>query len=194
MILVLAVVLGILIALLRGGSLLRLAQVPFKHGWLAFVAIGLQVAAVYAQQIEGLAAGMFIGSYLLLIGLIVLNRRLAGVPIIGLGLALNALVTAVNGGYMPVTPEAVERAGLGHLVSEVEAGTRILGSKDMVLSRADSYLWFLGDVFVLKVPWPTVFSIGDVLLAVGVVVFFQYAMLAATPSKAADSGASHIAA
>lgn len=194
MILVLAVILAILIALLRGGSFSRLAQVPFKHGWLAFVAIGLQVVAVYVQQIEGLAAGMFVGSYVLLIGLIVLNRRLAGVPIIGLGLALNTLVTAVNGGYMPVTPEAVAGAGLGHLVSEVEAGTRILGSKDMVLSRADSYLWFLGDVFVLKGPWPTVFSIGDVILALGVLIFFQSAMLANSPSTAADSGASHIAA
>ncbi len=192
MILALAVVLAIVIALLRGGSLYKLAQVPFKHGWLAFVAVGLQVAAVYAQQVEGLAAGMFVLSYILLIGLIVLNRRVAGVLVIGLGLGLNALVTAMNGGYMPVTPEAIEQAGLGHLVSEVEAGTRILGSKDMVLSRADSSLWFLGDAFVLKGPWPTVFSIGDVLLAVGIVIFFQRAMLSVSSSEATRQDASRI--
>jgi len=193
MILVLAVVLSILIALLRGGSLSRLAQVPFKHGWLAFIAIALQVAAVYVQEIGNLAAWLFVGSYLILIGLILINRRLAGVPIIGLGLGLNALVTAVNGGYMPVTPEAVERAGLTHLVSEMEAGARVLGAKDMILPRADTHLWFLGDVFVLQGPWPTVFSIGDVLLVVGVLIFFQRAMRPAPRPEATDPEIPHIA-
>ena len=176
MILVLAVALSILIALVRGGSLHRLAQVPFKHGWLAFVAIGLQVVAVYTQALESLAAWLFVLSYAILVGLIWINRRLAGMPIIGLGLALNTLVTAANGGYMPVTPEAVERAGLTHLVNELEAGARVLGAKDILLARADTRLWFLGDIFVLKGPWPTVFSIGDVILVLGILVFFQQAM------------------
>ncbi len=184
MILVLAVALSILIALLRGGSLNRLAQVPFKLGWLAFIAIGLQVVAVYVQQVEGLAAWLFVLSYAVLIGLIVINYRVAGVLVIGVGLGLNALVTALNGGYMPVTPEAVERAGLTHLVSEMEAGARVLGAKDILLARADTQLWFLGDIFVLKGPWPTVFSIGDVLLVIGILIFFQQAMRPGASDKA----------
>ena len=184
MILLLPVALSLLIALLRGGSLNRLAKVPFKHGWLAFVAIGLQVAAVSRQELAAVAAWIFILSYALLVALVLINRRLAGVPILGLGLGLNALATAVNGGYMPVTIEAVERAGLTHLVYQLETGARVLGSKNMILSRADANLWFLGDVFVIRGPWPTVFSVGDVLLALGILVFFQLAML---PARAAES-------
>lgn len=176
MILAVAVVLGIIVGFLRGGSLKRLAEVPFKHGWVAFIAIGLQVVAIYGQRLESVTPILFLVSYALLIGLIVLNRHLVGIPIVGIGLGLNTLVIAANGGYMPVTAEAVERAGLTHLVRTLEAGTRVLGAKDIILPRAETRLWFLGDVFILKGPWPTIFSVGDVLLAVGIMIFFQHAM------------------
>jgi hypothetical protein len=176
MILVLAVALAILIALVTGGSLKRLATVPFKHGWLAFLAVGLQVAAVYAQSIQGMAPVLFVLSYAILIGLVMINRRLAGMAIVGLGLGLNTVVTVANGGYMPVTKEAIWRAGLTHLTHELQTGARILGAKDIILSQSETSLWFLSDIFVLRGPWPTVFSIGDVVLAIGVLVFFYQAM------------------
>lgn len=176
MILILAVMLGILIALVSGGSLSRLATVPFKHGWLAFLAVGLQVVAVYTHSIQGMAPILFSLSYAILIGLVWINRKLAGMPIVGLGLGLNTLVTVVNGGYMPVTKEAIWRAGLTHLTYELETGARILGAKDIILSHSETRLWFLSDIFVLRGPLPTVFSIGDILLALGVLVFFYRAM------------------
>ena len=172
MILILAVALGIVIALVSGGSLSRLATVPFKHGWLAFLAIGLQVVAVYTHSIQGMAPILFSLSYAILIGLVWINRRLAGMPIVGLGLGLNTLVTVANGGYMPVTKEAIWRAGLTHLTYELETGARILGAKDIILPQSQTNLWFLSDIIVLRGPFPTVFSIGDIILALGILMFF----------------------
>ena len=176
MILILAVALGIAIALVSGGSLSRLATVPFKHGWLAFLAIGLQVVAVYTHSIQGMAPILFSLSYAILIGLVWINRRLAGMPIVGLGLGLNTLVTVANGGYMPVTKEAIWRAGLTHLTYELETGARILGAKDIILPQSQTNLWFLSDIIVLRGPFPTVFSIGDIILALGILLFFYGTM------------------
>ena len=175
MILILAVLFSIAVGLLLGGKLTRLAGLPFKHGWLAFVAVALQVIAVYVQGTRGPAI-LFMLSYAVLILLVLINIRLAGVPLIGLGLGLNALVIAANGGYMPVTPEAVSRAGLEHLVHDLEAGSRVLGAKDMLLPRVETNLWVLSDIFVLRGPMPTVFSIGDCVLVLGILVFFLCAM------------------
>jgi hypothetical protein len=58
--------------------------------------------------------------------------RLAKVPIIGLGLRRNALVMAVNGGYMPLTPEAVERKGLTRPAKETEATAGVLKARRIV--------------------------------------------------------------
>jgi hypothetical protein len=181
MILLLAVILAIIVALLRGGRVGSLAEVTFRYGWVALLSLALQFGVVHLPPSAhdgfwGARAWMLLGSYGLLVGVILANRRLPGVPIIGLGLLLNYAVIFANGGYMPVSPDALERAGLTHLMTSSEAGARITAAKDVLLHREQTILWVLSDIFSLPPPIRVVFSIGDVFLALGALWFFTGTM------------------
>ena len=95
------------------------------------------------------------------------NLRLTGLPIVAAGAASNLAAITANGGYMPADPAAVAIAGLPPLDGP---------SNSVVL--ADPALRPLTDVFAIPagVPLANVFSIGDVLIAVGVIVAIVAAM------------------
>jgi len=88
---------------------------------------------------------------------------------------MNLLVMVANGGFMPITLEALQRAGLERLAPSSEMGARLVATKDILLPRNQTHLWFLSDIFALPSSWPisSVFSAGDVALALGVFWFFQ---------------------
>ncbi|MBN1400639.1 MAG: DUF5317 domain-containing protein [Anaerolineae bacterium] len=181
MILLIAVVLSLLIALLRGGRLERLAEISFRYGWLALVALGMQILLTGRLLPDRLMPVRFriallLGSHLLLLLVVVANYRLPGMPLIGLGLALNLTVMLANGGWMPVTMEALEAAQLDHLVWETDAGARVMGWKNLVLSRGETRLWILSDVIVVSFLFRTLVSLGDIALALGVFILFQRTM------------------
>jgi len=183
MILFVALLLSIAIALVRGGRFSCLAQTPLRYGWVAIAAFAMQWSIIYSPlpRTEGLLGArtlLLIASYLLVVVVVVANRRLPGLSLIGVGLGLNLLVMLANGGFMPVTLEAVERAGLAHLALGTEPGARLSATKDIILPAKDTRLWLLSDIFVLPPPLPfrTVFCLGDLLLSAGVFVLFQRAM------------------
>jgi hypothetical protein len=183
MILLLALLLSIAISLVRGGRFRWLAQTPLRYGWLAIAAFALQWSVIYAPlpRTEGLFGPrtlLLMASYLLVVVVVAMNRRVPGLALIGVGLGLNLLVMLANGGFMPVTLEAVERAGLAHLALGTEPGARLSATKDIILPAEVTRLWLLSDVFVVPppVPFRTVFSLGDLFLAAGVFVLFQCAM------------------
>lgn len=188
MILLAAIVLSLTIGLVRGGRLRRIAEIPLRYGWLALIALGLQVAFVSGPRwgLE-LPVGVLVGSYALLVGVIALNWRLPGMPLMALGLALNLAVMAANGGYMPVTPEALARAGLGQWAARETFGSPILGAKDILLPREGTRLWWLSDILVVPGPAPfrAILSVGDILLAAGVAFLLQKVLVPAKPSDRA---------
>jgi hypothetical protein len=191
MILLLALALSMVIALLQGGKLVRLAHVPFRCGWLAILAFTMQTGVIYfpeQQAAGGISWKTLIipVTYTIILIVTLWNIKLPGMVLIVLGLASNILVMAINGGYMPVTLEALRGAGLAHMALGVEDGARVMASKDIILSRGATRLWFLSDVLVLgrPFPWTSVFSVGDVLLASGVLVLLRRTMCsAATPER-----------
>jgi hypothetical protein len=184
MILLLVMTLSILVALLRGGKLAHLAQVSFHYGWLAVLAFAMQITVIYFPEarmdtLHPWNAFLIPVSYGLLFLVATLNRGLPGVPFIAVGLALNIVVMGLNGGLMPVTFEALRQAGLEHMALGTANGARVMASKDIILSREATRLWFLSDVLVLGKPFPlsTVFSLGDVFLMLGACVLLQRIML-----------------
>jgi hypothetical protein len=133
-------------------------------------AVRLLVAAAVAQLVTStLAPGSATARALalvlttLLVGLFVVgNRRVAGTPLIGLGLLLNVLVVGANAA-MPVSVDAAARAGLtrGQLHLERDAMREAVGP--------GTRLAWLGDVVPVALPRrPQVVSPGDVLVAAGV--------------------------
>ena len=108
-------------------------------------------------------------SQVLLLIFFVANWEHRPLRLIAVGVFLNLIPIISNGGYMPITPQAMSTLHPDTEPSQWIAGFTHIGSKDMVLPAAESMFWFLGDVFVLRRPFPmpTAFSLGDVAIALG---------------------------
>ena len=163
--------LALLLGALLGGSLGRLAEATVRASWLAFAAIALQVAAFPSGVLpwsmpSQLARGLWVGSYLLLFAFLAANRRLTGLPVVAAGAACNLLAVLANGGLMPVRPAALRAAGRSYQIHN--------NSIDLVRP----HLAWLVDRFAAPrwLPFANVFSVGDVLIAIGIMLAILAAM------------------
>ena len=144
-----------------------------RFGWLALVAVVAQLIVIYVDfgGAEELRRFVFPASFVLLLAFIILNRRRVGFLVIGAGTFLNFLVIVANGGLMPVSPANMEKAGLGDELAELRLGDAAPMSKNVLLEEGDTHLQWLSDRFTWEClgPFP-VFSIGDIIIAAGLVV------------------------
>ncbi|MHB0869093.1 MAG: DUF5317 domain-containing protein [Chloroflexota bacterium] len=184
MILVFAVVIGVGVALLRGGAFRRLADLQIRLGWLALLALLVQMYVIYypAERIQmerSLHAALMMGSYAILTIVVLANRRLPAMSVIGLGLILNLAVMGSNGGFMPVTREAILTTGTRTADQLPADGERLHRSKDVLLPSDQTQLWILSDVITApdSVPLARVYSIGDLVVALGTFLLLQAAMV-----------------
>ena len=145
---------------LAGGRLTRLADHGFRGAGLAIAGLALQVLVISVAP-RGAAwvhQAVHLGSYVLVGAVIVLNRQIPFLWLIGLGGALNFLAISANGGVMPATQSAVRAAGSLPAQGEFINSTVV----------AHPHLQFLGDVFAIPAPWAhNIFSIGDLVMALG---------------------------
>ena len=179
MILLWALVIGLVIGFLRHGNLGNLARLKLNGVWLIFAALLIQVLIFplgpNGPIVRSGTAILHFVSYALLIGFIGLNRKRFGILVMGIGLLLNILAISANGGYMPASAAALRHAGMEQtaiaLEQELHHGNTVLMSKDTRLN-------LLGDRFSVPatVPLATAFSIGDILLALGVIIFLATEM------------------
>ena len=164
MIIVVAGLLAVLTVPLTGGDLRRLGALPIRHAWSIWVTVGVQTALLWVPDgfPEWLAEALHVASYAAAAWFAWANRRLPGVPLMALGGALNLVAILANGGVMPASPEAWARAGF-------EPPDPAAGFSNSTVV-ADARLAFLGDVFAVPEGWPfaNVFSIGDVVIVVGI--------------------------
>jgi len=181
MILTLAVVAGLIASLIRhrGGALERIAAIPLRYAWLVLLALALQWPLLRApaglRQQTDVQQVLFWASHLLLLAFVALNWRLTAVKIVGLGVAGNLIVILANGGLMPITPETLVQINPGSSLAQWPAGAHYGYSKDIILSRQGTVLWPLSDILVLPppFPWPTAFSLGDLIIALGIIILLQ---------------------
>ncbi len=166
-----------------GGRGSNLASVDVKWGWLAPLAFLMQAYLIFfpADRAGGLLSArslLLAASHILLLAVVWRNRRLAGVKLIGLGLLLNFLVMVVNGGFMPITPEALVQIGYDGNASQLETGYIVGRTKNVVVEPGDAALWFLSDLLVIPRPFPipAVLSVGDLLIVTGMFFFLRDAM------------------
>lgn len=170
----LAVVLffALAISMLRGGRLVNLGDIELRAWWLLIVAFGLQIGTRWLPDetwSETLGLVMVLVSYVLLMGLVILNRSSPGMWLAGLGVLMNFTVIAMNGG-MPVL------AGAAEVASEFTVTTPDLsGTYKHILLDDESVLTFLADVIPLRLAGiGEVISLGDIFLALGLGVFLEH--------------------
>lgn len=172
LVLLTALVLGVAAGYLAGGRLRNLEGLTLTKPWLVLAALGLQLVAFSpagAALGQPTAVVLHLTSYALLAWFVVLNRRRLGVSIAGLGLVFNLVAIAANGGYMPASKAALELAGAAYS-GDTHNNSTVIG--------ASTHLGFLGDVFAVPawMPAANVFSIGDLLIVVGIAVLLAASM------------------
>ncbi|MGE5633354.1 MAG: DUF5317 domain-containing protein [Caulobacteraceae bacterium] len=113
-------------------------------------------------------------SYILLFIGIYFNRTIFAFKIIFLGVFLNFLVIMANGGQMPVAADTMIRIGLTDNLLAIQNGKIVTHT----IIGGHTALSFLGDIFAFGKPYPRpkIFSIGDVIMAVGVFIYIQKIM------------------
>ena len=159
------VVAGLLAGFLAGGSVRNFDRVQV-HWWAAAIGgLALQVLPLRRWVDDDLAVAALVGSYVLLIAFVWVNRRLPAAPLLLVGLVLNMAVIALNGG-MPVSESAIRISGGsdGTLPAAIDDG------KHHVMTSSD-VLTPLADVIALPPPVATVLSVGDLFLYAGIVTF-----------------------
>lgn len=164
MLLLLAVVVAIVTVPPARGRLAALGGVRLRLVPAIFAAVALQIAviSVFPGGSPGLHRVLHVASYGLAAAFLVANRKFTGMWLVALGAALNLAAIVANGGVMPAAPGALRTAGLPVDPAHFRNSTAVTHAR----------LQFLGDVFAVPKGWPlaNVYSVGDVLIAVGIVV------------------------
>jgi hypothetical protein len=165
-----AIVIGFAIGLLRGGHPRGLADLQFRWPWLMIGGLFVQVA-IFSDQVTpwigSAGAPIYVASTAAVFLAVLASRSITGMPVVAAGAACNLAAIAANGGYMPVDAGAL--MALGRVPSTVYSNSALL---------PHAALAPLTDIFALPtwLPFANVFSVGDVLIAVGVVVVIATAM------------------
>ena len=163
MLILVAIALAIATVPLAGGDVRRLHGRRFRLPWLPIAALAAQFVVLSSDGLaEGLAAALHVATYVPLAVFLVANRRIAGLPVLVLGLLLNSAVIIANDGVMPADADAMRRAGL-HDREGFDNSAPV----------EDPALRWLGDIHAVPepVPFANVFSLGDVVLVAGVLVY-----------------------
>jgi hypothetical protein len=161
---------GVLVGKLMGGSLARLDQIRVR--WAALAVSGLLVQVVLffgpvAERVGPLGTPIYVGSTALVLVVVVRNLAIPGLALVAVGALSNLVAITANGGQMPASPEAM--AFLGKTVHAGYSNSAVVGAP--VLAP-------LTDVFALPpfLPFANVFSVGDVLIGLGVAAVIVTAM------------------
>lgn len=177
MILLVVLAAALVIAVARGGKIGNLALLSIR--WSPLILIGLLIQVlIFSSFWQGnnemrplTQLGYLLSLGVLLVALIA-NRRLPGVAIMTLGFALNLTAIVLNGGYMPASPDALILAGLSH----TQPGQI---SNNSIAAGPETRLLILADIFAIpaQLPFHNVFSIGDMLIALGAFFLIQTVMV-----------------
>ena len=170
-----AIPIGIVAGFLVGGRLDGLGALRLH--WVPLILLGLLLQVAIFSDAIGRAVGgagpaIYIASAAIVFVAVLRNVRIPGVAIIAIGAGCNLAAIVANGGWMPADPNALAAiGGIGEgYTNSVELAAPVLGP--------------LTDLFALPawLPFANVFSVGDVLIGIGVAATIALAMRGPTPA------------
>ena len=160
---------AVIVSYLRGGRLSRIADADLRWSTLLFVGLFLQLGVDRAAGAGWIGEGegylALLASQVLVLVWVAVNWWRPGMLLVFLGLLLNAVVIGANGA-MPVDPDAITAIGLHG--AEVPPGKH-------VLMTDETRFPYLADTWPLP-PLRTIISVGDIVLAAGLVPLVHHLM------------------
>jgi hypothetical protein len=172
-----AVPVGLALGFAMRGRLDGLAGVTFR--WAPVFLGGLVAQLILfsdlvTERIGSAGPPLYVISTALVLLALGANWRIPGVPIILAGAACNFAAIISNGGYMPAGVDAM--AALGKVVKTEYSNSALLANPNLAP---------LTDIFAMPrwLPGANIFSAGDVLIGVGVVVVIVAAMRPSLPRR-----------
>ena len=165
-----AIPVGVVLGLILRGSLDGLTGLGFRWAQLAVGGLLIQLVLFteFGDRLTGdLGPAIYVLSTAAVFGAVVRNWRLAGMPIVAAGALSNLVAIILNGGFMPADAGALALAGFDSS-----------GDHTNSVVLADPAVQPLTDIFALPawMPLANVFSVGDVLLGLGLVIVIVAAM------------------
>ncbi len=185
MLLLLSVILGLVFGLLKKGRLEKL--VALRGLWLPILSFFATALIGYLPEINLLPKIILTCfSYLCIITFALINLRgsIFSCLLIGLGSLCNFVVIAVNSFRMPISESAL--IYYSQMTAEAVLETR---ADYFVAVDGRAKLMFLGDIICVPIPGIGGYiSVGDILLAIGVLFLIYRSMTRTQPSvtKAGD--------
>lgn len=176
-----AIIIGLIFGKLRSGKISELERVRFRGLRFIFLVILLDfILRFFIMLLEPpVSSALFfvypfvsILIYIFTILMLDLNKNLKYVRIIESGFVLNLLPMILNGGKMPVSPEAILKIGKVNEYALLK-GDFLLGHK--ILTDGTRFK-ILSDIIPVKYIIPKVISIGDIVIAIGLILFIGYYM------------------
>ena len=120
-------------------------SIPIRLWCLPIVALVSQMLLIRFHDSGSIPVGYLktglILTYLILFIAILFNLRLTGIRLMAVGVVLNFIVIAANGGLMPLSPEAVERVAPAEYASNLVVGQPVPNSKDILIEKDNTVLW-----------------------------------------------------
>jgi hypothetical protein len=176
-----AIPVGIVLGYLAGGRLERLNGIRLH--WVPLILVGLAIQIVIFSELGGRLVGAagpatYIASTAAVFVAVLRNLRIPGIAVVAVGAGCNLAAIAANGGWMPAEPTALVSVG------------GLAGGYTNSVVVANPPLHPLSDLFALPawLPFANVFSVGDVLIGLGVVATIVLAMRRSTPAAPPGGG------
>jgi MFS family permease len=181
------IALGLIVGLLLGGRIERLADVRLRLLPVLFLAVIVRYSTevlltMQVPLVEALRVPLLATSYALLLVTLWQNRGYPGLALAFVGVASNALVITLNGGYMPVWMPAYYAAGF-----DTPLNTALHVPLDF--GTAPEFFLHLGPFAdLIPIPIPivrNVASIGDLFISSGL-AFFLFATVVRSPEPVVE--------
>lgn len=176
MVLFIAVVFGLVIGIVTGGSFSGFSAARFRYLPIIIIATLIQVLIFTSllgtyEIIHRIGPYIYMATILASLFFIISNLSIPGMRIVLVGALMNAIVIFANFGFMPAPESALKSAGRHDRVVDPDGGSAAVLSNSKIADD-DTRLLFLGDIIAIPSSFPlaNVISIGDILIAVGVAV------------------------
>ncbi len=181
-----AILIGLIVGLLRGGRFSNLANFSLRAVLLLVAGLILQLLPFFLHVIpfvkDNAALFSFVG-LLFAIAFVILNFKITGMPLILLGVLLNALVLLFHNFKMPIQLADATSANFVQMKLAIASGAV---SNYMLMSNSTHIIKYLGKLWLMPsyYPFTKFFGVPDIIIAIGIIWLLQTAL----KNKFADYG------